>query len=81
MSKRLVDHTDLELLSELLSRHKVQVGPFRTVWSEQPLNAIIGIGKDHHADLYIGKEDYDKLKELTSDNSPAGGSDIPHSDR
>lgn len=64
MSKKLAEHTEMELLHALLLRSKLHRGPFRTTWTETPQSTIIGIGKDHHADIYIGDEDYAELKRL-----------------
>ncbi len=85
MSKRLVDYTDLELLAELLRRHPPKPGPNRVSWSHRPLGAVIGVGKDHVADIYLDEDAYEALKDLLSDegarNSPRWGDRIPHSER
>jgi hypothetical protein len=67
MSRKLSEHSDEELLAELLSRSTMHRGPFRVTWTKTPINVIVGIGEDHHADIYIEDDAYDVLRTNVAD--------------
>lgn len=61
MAKRLVDHTDEELLAELLRRNKPSRAPNG---ASKDLIATVGIGKDDHADILIFKDGIEQLEKI-----------------
>lgn len=61
MAKRLVDHTDEELLAELLRRNKPSSAPNGAT---KDLIATVDIGKDDHADILICKDSVEQLEKI-----------------
>ena len=62
MSKRLDEHTEQELLFELLTRQQAKPGPFRVSWSVPMKVRLFPIGRDHTISIYFAEDDLEALK-------------------
>lgn len=56
---------ELEALTTLLQQNKLSAAPYKTVRTGKHYDVVIGIGRDHIANLVIDSEALDKLKQLT----------------
>lgn len=77
MSKKLAEHTDTELLAEVLRRHPPQQGPGRVSWSSNPLVVTLPIGRDHTASLFLHEDD---IKAMEKINDEASGKSLHNND-
>ncbi len=64
--KTLETATDMELLSELLSRNNIEQGTVSSTYSSSVRDCVIGIGNDNTATIRLHTDDIEALNELTS---------------
>ncbi len=61
--KPLNSYSDTDLLKELIRRNKIQPAPTSITYAPdaKKKGVVLGIGKDHHAEIFIGAEDLEAL--------------------
>lgn len=67
-NKKVKDVPSEELLFELLQRNEWDVAPYKSAHHGEWISSIIGIGKDHTADIRLPKESLLKLHTLVGAN-------------
>lgn len=59
----LQSYSDTQLLAELIKRNALQDAPRKIAYAANAKmkGVVLGIGKDHHAEIFIGAEDLEAL--------------------
>lgn len=67
MRRPLNSFTDVELLKELIQRNKIQPAPTSITYAPdaEMKGVVLAVGKDHHAEIFIGGEDLEVLNGLS----------------
>lgn len=67
MRRPLKSFSDTELLKELIRRNKLQEAPTRIVFAPDAKmqGVVLAVGKDHHAEIFIGAQDLEVLNGLS----------------
>lgn len=65
--KPLKSYSDTDLLKELIRRNKLQAAPTSITYAPDAKmqGVVLAVGKDHHAEIFIGGEDLEVLNGLS----------------
>ncbi len=62
------DFSELQMLRELISRGKIQEAPKRMTFAVPYSSVLVGIGKDHYADIIIADDAIAELERMFEGN-------------